>query len=611
MARSPWIILLIVALLSGCTDNYYRTDADLQVGKLLKDREQTTLGYTPRTTIVSEPVAPPTKAAYAKIPFSPIPPDGPSAMEPVHYGLPYAPLGPDMLYDPDEPVPNGETLGERSILEKALRPGTFGPVPTGSAVPAFDIFKCIEYAAEHNRSYQSQMEDLYLAALQVTLARHLFEPRFFSSVGANYAGGQKDVNYRSALNVTGNAGVRQQLPYGGEIVAQGLVNFVNALNDNSEGGESATLALSGSIPLLKGAGMINLEPLIASERQLIYQVRQYEDFRRDFVVQIASLYFQLLVRQQNINSRLFNYQSALKLTERTEALYAAGRITFLEVQRALQQELSNENALNDGILAYQAALDNFKVFLGMPVEQDLDVVGVELVVDEPDLSQTDVTALALKYRLELKTAEDQVEDARRGVSNASNLLLPELRFTGSANISNPLGDPASHINSTTLDYQAGLNLDLPIDRVAERNAYRRALISFERAQRNYVEVRDAVVAGVRDRVRGVEQAQITIAIQLRAIELAQRRLEYSTELLIQGKASSRDVVDAQNSLLLAQDRYHQAKADYQVQILRLLRDTGTLRVNPTAGALGHALDMATNDRVQPLVDPRVNNADGG
>ena len=40
------------------------------------------------------------------------------------------------------------------------------------------------------------------------------------------------------------AGIRQQLPYGGEIVAQGLFDFVQALNDNVSDGESAELALS-------------------------------------------------------------------------------------------------------------------------------------------------------------------------------------------------------------------------------------------------------------------------------------------------------------------------------------------------------------------------------
>ena len=39
--------------------------------------------------------------------------------------------------------------------------------------------------------------------------------------------------------------------------------------------------------------MVNLEA-INSERQLIYRVRAFEQYRRDFAVSMASQYFQLL-----------------------------------------------------------------------------------------------------------------------------------------------------------------------------------------------------------------------------------------------------------------------------------------------------------------------------
>ena len=105
------------------------------------------------------------------------------------------------------------------------------------------------------------MDLLYITALDVTLQRHLFSPRPFASTGLEYTGGQKTSDYKSALTVTNTAGVRQQLPWGGEVVARALVDFVNAINGNVNDGESAGLVLSGSMPLLRGFGMINLEPL--------------------------------------------------------------------------------------------------------------------------------------------------------------------------------------------------------------------------------------------------------------------------------------------------------------------------------------------------------------
>src|SRR5207249_10492183 len=111
---------------------------------------------------------------------------------------------------------------------------------------------------------------------------------------------------------------------GGEVPARALVNFVNAINGNVVDGEQASVAMSASIPLLRGAGMTNLEPLLQSEREVVYEVRGFENFRRQFVVNVASAYFRLLAQQQSITNRQYNVESLRQLTERTRAIYAAG-----------------------------------------------------------------------------------------------------------------------------------------------------------------------------------------------------------------------------------------------------------------------------------------------
>jgi outer membrane protein TolC len=96
-------------------------------------------------------------------------------------------------------------------------------------------------------------------------------------------------------------------------------------------------------------------------------------------------------------------------------------------------------------------------------------------------------------------------------------------------------------------------------------------------------------------VRGIRAARTTLEIQQRGIDLAQRRLDFANELLVTGRATdSRDVVEAQNDLLNAQDLYARARADLQIQVLQFLRDTGTLRVDPSAGALGLAMQRSDN-----------------
>jgi hypothetical protein len=591
------IVLATVMLFAGgggCTAGWYERSADKQVHRILRDRKEQTLGYQPQTVAPTTVDPKPSKQAYAKIPQTPIPPPLPEVVERSEYERLWVPLGPQDFFGEDV-SPQHELMTDESARAPAMQRLRLGPPATVPDEQVFDLFDAIDYAVENSRDYQTRMEDLYLAALDVTLERHLFSPRPFAQTGVQYSGGQRDVEYRSALAVTNSVGVRQQLPYGGEIVAQALVDFVDAIRGNATEGESAELVLSGTIPLLRGAGMVNLEPLIQSERALVYEVRDFEDFRRDFAVRVATQYIQLLSRQQAIANRRFNYVVLANLTEQTQALYAAGRINFLQVQRALQSQLSAENSLINAQDAYETSVDAFKVLLGMPVDQELAIIPVQLDVPIPDLS-VDATELALLYRLDLQTARDQIEDAQRAVQVAKNGLLPDLDVTARGSIGNPQDTPASHIGSRTAEYSAAVTLDWPLDRLRERNIYRRALIALERAQRGFVTARELIISAVREDTRNIRSAQAQLQIQQRGIELAQRRLEYSNELLIQGRATdSRDVVEAQADLLEAQDEYESARAELQIQVLQFLRDTGTLRVDASAGALGIAMDRARPD----------------
>jgi outer membrane protein TolC len=116
------------------------------------------------------------------------------------------------------------------------------------------------------------------------------------------------------------------------------------------------------------------------------------------------------------------------------------------------------------------------------------------------------------------------------------------------------------------------------------------LISLERSSRSMQQLRDQIVADTRDALRLIRSAEISLDIQRKGIELAKLRLDNANERLRQGKSDNRDVVDAQNALLQAQDAFEQAKAVLQIQVLKFLRDTGSMRVDPDSGSLGQAMD---------------------
>lgn len=594
---------MILICIAGCTPAWYRANADRQVQSLIIDRQQKTLGYEPEVEVATPENELPAPKAYEKIPLTDYPPERlPTMVVPIVIRT-FKPIGPTI---DEEPLPRQSNFQSNvQVIRTVLGDPRLGPPePTDVDALQMALFDSIRYAVQNSRLYRNEMDSLYISALDVTLQRHLFSPRPFVGGSLRYAGGQLDSDYQSALTAAAQAGVRQRLPYGGEIVASALVEFVNGLNASTADGENAELAIRGTIPLLRNAGMINLEALIQSERDLVYAVRDFETFRRNFSIQIASAYFRLLSQQSSIRNRYRRYVNLVDLTARTEALFKAGRITALEVQRSVQEQLTTEDDLNVAIQNYENGLDDFKLLLGMPIDQPLVIVPQRVIVPVPELDIEAVAETARQYRLDLQTARDRVEDAQRSVANARNQLLPDLDFEIGSSIGNRSGTPAAEIKADTLDYFAGLTLDLPIDRLAERNAYRRALIQLDQAQRDVEQSGDLVIADARSAVRGIQSAQTSLDLQRRGIDIAQARLDFANESLNTGRASdSRNVVEAQSSLLLAQDRYENATANAQIAILQYLRDTGLLRLNPESGVLGMAMQREKNS--SPTSEPRT------
>ena len=118
----------------------------------------------------------------------------------------------------------------------------------------------------------------------------------------------------------------------------------------------------------------------------------------------------------------------------------------------------------------------------------------------------------------------------------------------------------------------------PWEKTAERNAYRISLLTFQAAAREVQQREDEVKLAVRQALRTLALAREQARIQAQAVQLAERRVR-NTDLQLQaGRASVRDALFAQESLLSAQNALTTALRDYRVAELQLQRDMGVLTV---------------------------------
>ena len=197
-----------------------------------------------------------------------------------------------------------------------------------------------------------------------------------------------------------------------------------------------------------------------------------------------------------------------------------------------------------------------------------------------DYSEDHTVEDALRQRLDVANSADAVIDAERKVLVAADGLRAELNLVGTANaISSRRADRQS-IDWLREEYGLGIELDLPLDRVAEQNVHRKSLITLSQRQREYEQAIDMVALEVRQAYRELAESAERYQVSLEAFDLAKQRFDNTFTLLQYGKASSRRVLSAQQDLFETHNDMTEALLDYTISTLNFYRDSGTLQVRP-------------------------------
>lgn len=563
MARQhilPIALAAIALSVAGC-QQFWIDSADSIGNRIIRQRQQDTLGATSNFDVGPEHGLRRTTGDTYSFTPNPIDPHVPDSFKAATKQQAVADLADT----------NGTELEEQlaSLQDRAQVETT-----------PFTLQDALAYAFVHARDFQSQKEDLYLSALALMTERQLWTPQVVAEIEAQYANFGQVRDFDQAMTAVSDLSVTQRLPYGGQVAARIINVLMRDIGQHVTSGESGDMILEANIPLLRGAGRVAYESRYQAERNLIYAVRDFENARRDLVVDIAGDFFDLLARKVQIESAVTAAESALYDLERSQARADIGEVQQVEADRARVQYLLRSNDVINARIAYQALLDRFKIRLGMPALQSMDVVDVDLNITEPVVSESDAIETALKYRLDLINTLDSIDDARRQVVIAQNNFLPQFDFTGRvAMATDPNQKNSLSYNTERTTWQAFLNLEVPIDRREERNIFRASLIQLRRVERAYELAEDNVRLDVRDAMRALEQARISMEIQRENIEVnATRREAARVQFELGGLASNRDIVEAENDYQAARNAYANALANYRLAILAFLRDTGTFRV---------------------------------
>ncbi len=467
-----------------------------------------------------------------------------------------------------------------------------------------NLEQALQAGAYNDYQYQALKEALFSAALDLDLEEYAFRNSYAGILSGGYTDDRSGDEPVRGYSGNATAGIARKLQNGATLGGKLGLDLVKLLT----GGGGSSLGVffdpSISIPLLRGAGRdIVTAPMTQARQNVGYAVFAFEVYKQKYAVNVAGAYFNVIEQQQQAANAFDARQRLASNRLRAARMSEAGRMSGIQVDQARQDELRAEQGLIAARLTVDRGLDDLKTTLGLPAD-------ARIVVDTNELARLnrfaaevsggatnagpaareiggevgDSVRIALARRYDLMTARGRVVDAERNLRVAADQLRADLKLTGKAHIGSgrtlsTVGQDNASLDAGSGVYGAGFEADLPWDRTAERNAYRKSQIVLEQARRTLQTDEDGVKTAVRAAHRNLWAARDSCAIQARALELAQCRVTSAQLFLQAGRLEMRDLLDAQDALLSAQNDYIVAVVGYRLSGLQLRREMGVLEVS--------------------------------
>ncbi|MDO5581177.1 MAG: TolC family protein [Planctomycetia bacterium] len=198
-----------------------------------------------------------------------------------------------------------------------------------------------------------------------------------------------------------------------------------------------------------------------------------------------------------------------------------------------------------------------------------------------DIAPEDAFQVAAEHRLDWMNVRSNLVDQWRNIEIVADKLRGVLDLEMSGNIN------TKPENSTL---SAGFKFDAPLDRLLERDNYRRALISYDQARRTYYNYVDNVNFDIRSTIRSIQLAQMdfeltreNVLTAIQQVHQAQLALteppKTSSKVGTVSSTAAMDLVDSLSSLLNTQNTLMRTWLEYHVKRMNLLLMLGLFEIN--------------------------------
>ena len=394
------------------------------------------------------------------------------------------------------------------------------------------------------------------------------EPQFRAALTDYGVAKENRVQTRAALlpNVNYNAGF---IYTQGNGTSSGRFIAANGVHEYlSEGNAHQALSLQ-NVAEYRRAGA---EEALAKAR--------YEIATRGLAVAVTQAYYGSVVAQRKYSTAQRAAAEAQHFFDITQKLERGGEVAHSDTIKAQLQQQQQQRALQEAQLEMERSRLELAVLIFPNFNENFTTVD-DLENLGPLPLYQEIEALAGNNNPQLRVALAQLRAANQEVAAAWGGFLPSMTFDYFYGIDanhfavNGL-DPSTGRNVRNLGYEATATLELPIwNWGAGRSKVKSADLQRNQAKVELSFAQRKMAADLKNLYSESQTARSELESLRQSSDLAGESLRLTTLRYQAGEASVLEVVDAQNTLTLAQNALGDGQVRYRVAIANLQTLTGT------------------------------------
>ena len=448
-----------------------------------------------------------------------------------------------------------QTLAPMSISDR-------GAASAQESVRTLTLNQSINYALSNNRKFQVSRKDVELADEKVKEARSGLLPQLMLDTGYTYNGSLPKIVLDGDFLADLDELLPENLSLEKEMNGASTepIEFELGVRHSLQGRAQATY------PLFTWGQIGNIYRQAVLGRQVAE--RALEAVQLDVELKVRQAFYGLLLVEAFVDVTEQSLAQVEKRYELAREQKTAGTTTRLEVIRANVQVVNARSQLIQAQNRHKLAAENFKLTLGLPVDESISINGKLHAQFKPvNINQAIVTALERRPEIQQIKIQEQIGEKQIKVAKAGN--KPTLSAFGKYTFNR------SEHQALNASWSVGLVSQFPIfDGLATRAKVNQARVNLDQIRTNKDQLLDGIKLEVKSAVFDLEAAQKLIDVQEGIVEQAAEGLRIANVQHEAGLITGVELTDVEFSHTQARANRLQAIHDYIIAVARLERAIG-------------------------------------